>query len=120
MGAYEFCNRDLVNIEDGFRVCERSWSEELLDLKKQGLTRDPDLAVTDGSFRVSNAVHKVHSQTKHQRCWFHRADYISNNLPNTYSHWPRSTFSIFGWRRQKMRLRNRLIFFTLMKINIRK
>ena len=49
VGADEFGNKELVTVQGGFRECEQSWREVLLDLKQRGLRCAPRLCVGDGS-----------------------------------------------------------------------
>ncbi len=79
IGADEFGNKELIALEDGYRESEQSWMEILLDLKKRGLCMGPKLCV--GALGFWNALHKVYSKTRQQRCWMHKTGNILNKLP---------------------------------------
>ncbi|MBA3814154.1 MAG: IS256 family transposase [Alphaproteobacteria bacterium] len=83
VGADEFGNKEVVAVTDGFRECEQSWREVLLDLKNRGLAVGPKLAVGDGALGFWKALHKVYSETKQQRCWVHKTANILSKLPKT-------------------------------------
>ena len=83
IGADEFGNKEIVAVADGYRECEQSWTEVLLDLKKRGLARGPRLAVGDGALGFWKALHKVYGETRQQRCWVHKTANILSKLPKT-------------------------------------
>lgn len=83
IGADEFGNKEIVAVADGYRECEQSWTEVLLDLKKRGLARGTRLAVGDGALGFWKALHKVYGETRQQRCWVHKTANILSKLPKT-------------------------------------
>ncbi|MCL2119317.1 MAG: IS256 family transposase [Planctomycetaceae bacterium] len=83
LGALEDGTKEVLAISDGFRECERSWSEVLLNLKNRGLEHAPMLAIGDGSLGFWNALRKIFPTTKEQRCWFHKKGNVLTQLPNS-------------------------------------
>jgi transposase-like protein len=65
--------KEWVAISDGFRESTESWLDVLRDLKAQGLTLGPRLAVGDGALGFWSALEQVYPETTHQRCWFHKS-----------------------------------------------
>jgi transposase-like protein len=53
----------------------------LLDLKRRGLTIDPQLAVADGALEFWKAIDQVWPKTRAQRCWVHKTANVLNRLP---------------------------------------
>ena len=49
MGALEDGTKELIAVVDGYRESTESWRELLQQLKRQGFTVPPKLAVGDGS-----------------------------------------------------------------------
>ena len=49
MGALEDGTKEVIAVADGYRESAQSWRELLQQLKRQGLTVAPKLAVGDGS-----------------------------------------------------------------------
>lgn len=82
IGAREDGVKELVGLLDGYRESEASWTELLLDLKKQGLEA-PNLAVGDGALGFWKALSKEFPETQHQRCWVHKTANVLNKLPKT-------------------------------------
>ncbi len=72
IGADEWGNKDILGLMDGYRESAQSWRELLLDLKRRGLKRAPDLAVGDGALGFWNALREVFGATREQRCWVHK------------------------------------------------
>jgi transposase-like protein len=83
IGADEWGNKELISVKDGFRECEQSWTEVLLDLKKRGLLVGAHLATGDGSLGFWKALRKIYPATKEQRCWVHKTANILSKLPKT-------------------------------------
>ena len=83
IGADEFGKKELVAVQDGFRECEHSWTEVLLDLKQRGLAVGAHLATGDGSLGFWKALRKVYPETKEQRCWVHKTANVLSKLPKT-------------------------------------
>jgi putative transposase len=67
--------KERVAIADGYRESKDSWRELLLDLKARGLQAGPLLASGDGAMGLWTALEEVFPQTRHQRCWFHYAEF---------------------------------------------
>ncbi len=83
IGATETGKKELVAIESGFRESEHSWTDVLLDLKKQGLKECPKVAVGDGALGFWKAIGKVFGKTRWQRCWVHKTANILSKLPKS-------------------------------------
>lgn len=83
MGVTEQGNKELLAIEDGHRESKESWLSLLKDLKNRGLKTMPALAVGDGSLGFWGALTEVYSDTKHQRCWFHKMGNVLDKLPKS-------------------------------------
>ena len=56
IGATAEGKKELVGLADGIRESAQSWKELLLDLKRRGLTIDPQLAVADGALGFWTAI----------------------------------------------------------------
>ena len=83
IGATEDGKKELLAIESGFRESELSWTELLLDLKRRGLSKSPELAVGDGGLGFWKALATVYDDTKRQRCWVHKTANVLNKLPKS-------------------------------------
>ncbi len=83
MAADEEGNKELLSITDGYRESELSWREMLLDLKRRGLKRGPELAIGDGAMGFWKALHEVFPGTRMQRCWVHKTANILDKLPKS-------------------------------------
>jgi putative transposase len=83
IGADEMGKKELVAVTDGGRECEISWRELLLDLKKRGLTRGPELAIGDGALGFWKALSQVYPSTNKQRCWIHKSHNVMTYLPSS-------------------------------------
>lgn len=81
MGATEDGQKELIAIQDGYRESEQSWKSLLLDVKRRGLTADPELAVGDGALGFWKALPQVYPRTRTQRCWVHKTANVLNKLP---------------------------------------
>jgi transposase-like protein len=81
MGATLEGAKELIAITDGYRECEQSWKELLLDAKARGLSIDPKLAVADGALGFWKALPQVYPATRAQRCWVHKTANVLNELP---------------------------------------
>lgn len=81
VGALADGSKELVAIWDGYRESEQSWSEVLLDLKKRGLQKPPQLAVGDGALGFWKSLRTVFGETRAQRCWVHKTANVLNKLP---------------------------------------
>ena len=56
IGATAEGKKELVGLADGIRESAQSWKELLLDLKRRGLTIDPQLAIADGALGFWKAI----------------------------------------------------------------
>ncbi|EKE09057.1 MAG: hypothetical protein ACD_16C00217G0002 [uncultured bacterium] len=83
IGATPEGKKELVGFLDGYRESAQSWRELLLNLKAQGLTLPPKLAIGDGALGFWKAKDEVWPQTSGQRCWFHKSGNILNKLPKS-------------------------------------
>jgi putative transposase len=81
IGATKDGRKELLALIDGYRESADSWKELLLDLKERGLTKDPQLAIGDGSLGFWKALPQVFGNTRAQRCWKHKTANVLNNLP---------------------------------------
>ena len=81
LGATEDGRKELIAIQDGYRESEQSWKNLLLDVKRRGLTVDPELAVGDGALGFWKALPQVYPRTRTQRCWVHKTANVLNQLP---------------------------------------
>ena len=68
---------------DGYRESSQSWKELLLDLRRRGLKKAPDLAIGDGALGFWNALREVFGKTREQRCWFHKTGNVLNAMPKS-------------------------------------
>ena len=59
IGADEWGRKEVLGLTDGYRESTQSWRELLLDLKRRGLTRAPDLAIGDGALGFWAALREV-------------------------------------------------------------
>ncbi|MEZ5974461.1 MAG: IS256 family transposase [Planctomycetota bacterium] len=83
MGATEDGFKEIIAVQDGVRESEQSWRELLLQVKAQGLTIDPKLAIADGALGFWKALPQVWPDTRPQRCWVHKTANILNRLPKS-------------------------------------
>jgi len=83
IGATAEGKKELVGLADGIRESAQSWKELLLDLKRRGLTIDPQLAVADGALGFWKAIEEVWAKTRAQRCWVHKTANVLNRLPKS-------------------------------------
>jgi len=83
IGATADGRKELLALEDGYRESEQSWHELLADLRSQGMTDPPRLAVADGALGFWAALSKVFPETRHQRCWVHKTANVLNKLPKS-------------------------------------
>ena len=83
MGATETGKKELIAITDGYRESTQSWRELLLDIKKRGLSKAPELATGDGALGFWAALREIFPTTKEQRCWVHKTANVLNKLPKS-------------------------------------
>ena len=83
IGATADGKKELVGLADGIRESAQSWKELVLDLKRRGLTINPQLAVADGALGFWKAIDEVWPKTRAQRCWVHKTANVLNRLPKS-------------------------------------
>jgi transposase-like protein len=82
IGANEVGQKELVALEDGYRVSGRSQKEVLLDVKRCGLSEEPLCAMGDGTLGYREALIQVHCKTR-STLWIHRTGNVLNELPKS-------------------------------------
>lgn len=82
IGVNALGQKKFLAIEDGVRESTQSWREVLVKLKERGMSA-PKLAIGDGAMGFWAALDEVYSQTRHQRCWVHKANNITGYLPKS-------------------------------------
>lgn len=83
MGATSEGVKELIAVDAGMRESTTSWKGLLLQLKRQGLTMAPELAIGDGALGFWAALSEVYSTTKQQRCWVHKTANVLDKLPKS-------------------------------------
>lgn len=83
IGADEWGRKEVLGLTDGYRESTQSWRELLLDLKRRGLTRAPELAIGDGALGFWAALREVFGTTREQRCWLHKTGNVLNAMPKS-------------------------------------
>lgn len=73
--------KHFLALEEGYRESKESWMGVLRSLRERGMNA-PALAVADGALGFWAALPEVWSETKGQRCWFHKAGNILDKLPH--------------------------------------
>jgi transposase-like protein len=81
IGVREDGQKELLAMDQGYRESTASWIEVLRSLKERGLTAAPLLAIGDGGLGLWAALDQVFPETRHQRCWNHRALNLLDKLP---------------------------------------
>jgi len=81
IGATQDGRKELVAIADGYRESAQSWKEILIDLKKRGLQKPPEIATGDGALGFWKALAEVFPTTRTQRCWVHKTRNVLNCFP---------------------------------------
>lgn len=80
IGALPDGTKELVAVYDGHRESKESWKAVLEDLKRQGLSKAPLLAIGDGALGFWAALEEVFPSTRHQRCWVHKTVNILDKM----------------------------------------
>ncbi len=80
IGALPDGSKELVAVYDGHRESKASWKEVLEDLKGQGLSKPPSLAIGDGALGFWAAIEEVFPSTRHQRCWVHKTANVLDKM----------------------------------------
>ena len=83
VGADEWGRKEVLGLTDGYRESTQSWRELLLDFKRRGLARTPELAIGDGAPGFWAALREVFGTTREQRCWFHKTGNVLNAMPKS-------------------------------------
>jgi len=83
MGATADGDKELLAVEQGLRESTTAWKGVLLQLKRQGMTTSPELAIGDGALGFWAALSEVYSTTKQQRCWVHKTANVLDKLPKS-------------------------------------
>ena len=83
LGATPEGRKELLGFQVGVHESAQSWRELLVDLKARGLIVPPELAVGDGALGFWKALDEVFPDTRHQRCWFHKASNVLNHFPKS-------------------------------------
>jgi transposase-like protein len=71
-----------VALTDGYRESVESWADLLRDCKRRGM-RAPVLAAGDGALGFWGALREVFTDTREQRCWFHKIANVLVALPKS-------------------------------------
>ncbi|MFI0960667.1 IS256 family transposase [Streptomyces sp. NPDC021080] len=82
MGVRADGTKELIAMADGYRESSEAWAGLLRDCARRGM-RAPVLAVGDGALGFWNALSEVFPDTRHQRCWVHKAASVSDALPKS-------------------------------------
>jgi len=83
IGATEDGTKELVAVVDGYRESTQSWRELLGQLKRQGLSTAPKLAIGDGSLGFWIALQEEYGPVAQQRCWVHKTANILDKMPKS-------------------------------------
>ena len=74
--------KELVAIADGYRESTGSWADLLRDGQRRAM-RAPTVMVGDGALGMWSALGEVFPETRHQRCWVHKAANVLSALPKS-------------------------------------
>jgi len=80
IGARPDGTKEVIAVEDGYRVSAESWKSLLRRLKRLGMEA-PMVAVGDGALGFWSAVRDVWPQAREQRCWCHKMVNVLDKLP---------------------------------------
>jgi putative transposase len=83
IGALEDGTKELLTVVDGYRESTQSWRELLQQLKRQGLSTAPKLAIGDGSLGFWLALREEYGPVIQQRCWVHKTANILDKMPKS-------------------------------------
>jgi putative transposase len=83
IGATPEGKKELVGFTDGARESAYDWRDLLLDLKRRGLTIQPELMIADGALGFWKAAGEVWPKTREQRCWVHKTANLLAKLPKS-------------------------------------
>jgi transposase-like protein len=74
--------KELVALADGYRESAESWADLLRDCARRGM-QAPVLAVADGVLGFWAGLREVFTDTREQRCWFHKIGNVLAALPKS-------------------------------------
>jgi len=83
IGATEDGSKELLAVVDGYRESTQFWRELLGQLKRQGLSATPELAIGDGSLGFWIALQEKYGPVAQQRCWVHKTANILDKMPKS-------------------------------------
>ena len=83
IGALEVGTKELLAVVDGYRESTQSWRELLQQLKRQGLSTAPKLAIGDGALGFWLALREEYGPVPQQRCWVHKTANILDKMPKS-------------------------------------
>ena len=83
IGALEDGTKELLAVVDGYRESTQSWRELLQQLKRQGLSTAPKLAIGDGALGFWLALREEYGPVPQQRCWVHKTANILDKMPRS-------------------------------------
>jgi len=81
MGALEDGTKELIAIKDGHRESKDSWMTLMQEIKRQGLSDGPKLAIGDGALGFWTALEEAFPGTREQRCWVHKTANVLDKMP---------------------------------------
>ena len=68
IGATPEGRKELLGFQVGVRESPQSWRELLVEVRRNGLTVAPELAIGNGALGFRKAVEEIYPSTRHQRC----------------------------------------------------
>jgi putative transposase len=74
--------KELVALADGQRESTGSWADLLRDARRRGMSA-PVIMVGDGALGMWAALDEVFPDTRHARCWVHKAANVLSALPKS-------------------------------------
>lgn len=80
LGVNSNGEKELLNIEEGYRESKESWKEVLRNLKSRGL-KEIKLLIGDGNLGIRSSLGEVYPDSKWQRCWNHKVLNVQDKLP---------------------------------------
>lgn len=80
IGVREDGAKELLAVEDGYRVSADSWAAVFRDLRERGMN-EPKLVSGDGALGAWAALRDVFPQAEEQRCWVHKTANVLDALP---------------------------------------
>jgi len=82
IGVNQNGEKKLLAVNSGYRESKASWTAVFNDLKKRGM-KAPHCIIGDGALGLWSCTGEMEflSNTKEQRCWFHKMGNVLNKLP---------------------------------------